>query len=256
LKRLSLSLLAWLVAVHVSAAPSLSYTVINRYPHPETPFTQGLELDGDAVYESSGLYHQSFIARWRLGDRTVLEKHALPAAIFAEGLTLFANRIYVLSWQEHQASIFDKATLNKIGEFTYRGEGWGLTHDNHALIMSDGSDTLRFLDPGDFHSLKNVAVTEDGKPVERLNELEWVPARANQPARVFANIWQTDTIVVIDPENGTVTARLELGQLYPKRSAHADVLNGIAFDQRDDTLLITGKFWPYVFRVQLSEPLR
>jgi glutamine cyclotransferase len=250
--------LCWLLAAPVAASPALSYAVVARYPHPQTPFTQGLELDGDTVYESSGLYYQSFISRWQLSDQKVVDRQDLPAALFAEGLTLFGDRLFVLSWKEQKALVFDRATLRKTGEFAYRGEGWGLTHNAQTLIMSDGSDTLRFLDPHDFHGVKNVAVSDDGRPVERLNELEWIPARADQPARVLANIWQTDTIVVIDPESGAVTAHLDLSKLYPRgqRSAHSDVLNGIALDPRDNTLLITGKFWPYVFRVQLTEPLR
>ncbi|MDB6060434.1 MAG: glutamine cyclotransferase [Verrucomicrobiaceae bacterium] len=258
MRRLFLPVFLVLFALHAAATPSLSYNVIARYTHPDTPFTQGLELDGDIVYESSGLYTQSFIARWHLSDQKVFDKQNLPVTIFAEGLTLFNNRVYVLSWKEQKAAVFDKATLQKIGEFDYRGEGWGLTHSSQALIMSDGSDTLRVFDPEDFHGVKNIAVTDNGQPVERLNELEWIPARGKQPARILANIWQSDIIVVIDPDNGNVTAHLDLSKLYPKgqRSAHSDVLNGIAFDPRDNTLLITGKFWPYVFRVQLTEPLR
>lgn len=245
-------------SVNASAAPTLSYTVVARYAHPDTPYTQGLELDGDTVYESSGLYRQSFISRWQIGEQSAFDKRAVAPEIFAEGLTLLGNRVYVLSWQEQRGTVFDKASLNKIGEFAYRGEGWGLTHDAHALIMSDGSATLRWLDPADFRSVKTLAVSEDGHPVEHLNELEWIPARATQPARILANIWQTNSIVAIDPDTGNVTARLDLSKLYPsgQRSAHADVLNGIAFDPRDNTLLITGKFWPTVFRLRLDEPIR
>ena len=252
-------LLCLLGIAHVcAAAPTLSYKVIARYPHPDQPFTQGFELNGDTIYESSGLYNRSYIARWHLGDQQVLDKQALPPAIFAEGLTIFGNRIFVLSWQEHKATVFDKTTLTKTAELSYEGEGWGLTHNEQALIMSDGSNTLRFLDPADFQSEKTISVSEDGKPVERLNELEWIPKHDGQPARILANIWQTDSIAVIDPASGAVTARLDLGTLYPlgQRSAHADVLNGIAYDARDGTLLITGKFWPTVFRLQLTEPLR
>lgn len=250
------------VITDISAAPTLSYTVVARYAHPDTPYTQGLELDGDTVYESSGLYRQSFISRWQIGDqingKSALGKRAIAPELFAEGLTLFGNRLYLLSWKEQRVTVFDKASLNKIGEFAYRGEGWGLTHDAHALIMSDGSATLRWLDPTDFRSLKTLAVSEDGQPVERLNELEWIPARATQPARILANIWQSNSIVAIDPDTGNVTARLDLSKLYPsgQRSARADVLNGIAFDPRDNTLLITGKFWPSVFRLRLDEPIR
>jgi glutamine cyclotransferase len=251
-------LLSLFGAASTGAAPNLTYTVVARYAHPDIPFTQGLELDGNTMYESSGLYRQSFISRWHLGEQNALDKRAMTPDVFAEGLTLFGQRLYVLSWKEQRATVFDKATLNKIGEFTYSGEGWGLTHDNSALIMSDGSATLRWLDPTDFRSLKNLTVSGDGQPVENLNELEWIPARAGQPARILANIWQTNYIVAIDPDSGNVTARLDLSQLYPRgqRSAHADVLNGIAFDPRDNTLLITGKFWPSVFRLRLDEPIR
>lgn len=260
---LTLLLFCLLGGADTSAAPTLTYTVVARYAHPNIPFTEGLELDGDTVYESSGLYRQSFISRWQIGGPNIggqgaLDKRAIAPEIFAEGLTLFGNRVYVLSWKEQRVTVFDKDTLNKIGELAYRGEGWGLTHDVHALIMSDGSDTLRWLDPTDFHTLKTLPVSEDGHPIDRLNELEWIPARATQPARILANIWQTNSIVAIDPENGNVTARLDLSKLYPsgQRSAHADVLNGIAFDPRDNTLLITGKFWPSVFRLRLDESIR
>lgn len=258
MRSFALTLLLCFNVLGAYAAPNISYTVVERYAHPDTPFTQGLELDGDTVYESSGLYRQSFIARWHLGEQSVRDKRAIAPDLFAEGLTLFGQRLYVLSWKEQRAIVFDKATLNKIGEFAYRGEGWGLTHDTRALIMSDGSATLRWLDPNDFRSLKNLPVSEDGQPIENLNELEWIPARASQPARILANIWQTNSIVAIDPDSGAVTARLDLSRLYPsgQRSAHADVLNGIAFDPRDNTLLITGKFWPSVFRLRLDEPIR
>lgn len=240
-----------------TAAPSLAYTVVARYAHPDLPFTEGLELDGDTVYESSGLYQKSFISRWQIGNQNALDKRAIAPDIFAEGLTLFGNRLYVLSWKEQRVSVFDKTALNKIGEHTYSGEGWGLTHDNHALIMSDGSATLRWFDPTNFRPLKTVAVNENGEPVDDLNELEWIPARGKQPARILANIWQTNSIVAIDPHTGNVTARLDLSKLYPagQRSARADVLNGIAFDPRDNTLLVTGKYWPSVFRLRLDEPI-
>lgn len=239
-----------------SAAPLLDYSVVARYPHPETPFTQGFEIDGDTVYESSGLYRRSFIARWKLGDAHLTQKQPLPPELFAEGLTVLDGRIYTLSWRERRALVFDRTSLRRIAEFEYGGEGWGLAHNGRELVMSDGSDTLRFLDPANFRTVRTLAVTDAGQPVGRLNELEWIPARGDRPPRVLANIWQTDTVVAIDPASGAVTAQLDLGRLYTLRSARADVLNGIAYDARDDTLLLTGKFWPYVYRVRLSGALR
>lgn len=242
---------------YVAATPILRYEVVARYPHPAAAFTQGLELNGDTLYESSGLYQRSYIVAWHLQDQTPQSKQTLPDAFFGEGLTLWNDRIYVLTWREQRGFIFDKTTFKKIGEFSYDGEGWGLTHNDNDLIMSDGSATLRVLNPQTLQVEKTIAVTEDGKSIDNLNELEWIPAHEHNPQRLLANIWQTDSIAVIDPTNGNVTARFDLTNLYPKstRNSHADVLNGIALDPRDHTLLITGKFWPFVYRVRLLDPL-
>ena len=252
------SISSWLIAVHASAAtPTLHYEVIARYAHPDSAFTQGLELSGDTVYESSGLYWHSYIAAWPLQTQTLTHKKALAYSVFGEGLTLWRERIYVLTWREQRGFIFDKNTLKKLGEFSYSGEGWGLTHTEHALIMSDGTDTLRYIDPQTLRVEKTVSICEDGTPIDNLNELEWIPAHDNQPARLLANIWQSDAIAAIDTESGRVTARIDLSKLYPNttRGTHADVLNGIAFDPRDQTLLITGKFWPYLYRIRLLDAL-
>lgn len=240
-----------------AATPTLRYEVVARYPHPEAAFTQGLELSGDTVYESSGLYSHSYIATWSLNTQTLEHKQTLPYSVFGEGLTLWDERIYVLTWREQRGFIFDKNTMKKIGEFSFSGEGWGLTHTDRALIMSDGSAALRFIDPQALREEKTVNVSQDGTPLDNLNELEWIPARNAQPARLLANIWQSDDVVVIDIDSGHVTARIDLSKLYPKttRSTHADVLNGIALDTHDQTLLITGKLWPYVYRIRLLDAL-
>lgn len=251
-------MLCWLIATHACAAsPVLRYEVIARLKHPDNAFTQGLEISGDTVYESSGLYWRSYIATWPLQTQTIASKKSLPYTVFGEGLTVLNDRIYTLSWREKRGFIFDKKTLNKLDEFSYQGEGWGLTHDNHALIMSDGSDTLRFINPTTFATDRSVNVSEDATPIENINELEWIPAHKEQPARLLANIWQSDEIVVINTESGQVTARLDLSKLYPKstRGEKVDVLNGIAFDARDQTLLITGKFWPYVYKIRILDAL-
>lgn len=251
-------LLCWLFTTSTNAStPSLRYEVIARYAHPNSAFTQGLELSGDTVYESSGLYWRSYIAAWPLQTQTIAIKQALPYGVFGEGLTLWNERIYALSWREKRGFIFDQKTLKKLGEFSYAGEGWGLTHSDNALIMSDGTDTLRFIDPNSLTIERALNISENSLPIENLNELEWIPARAEHPARLLANIWQSDDIVVIDIVKGQVTARIDLSKLYPKstRSEKADVLNGIAFDTRDQTLLVTGKFWPYVYKIRILDAL-
>jgi glutaminyl-peptide cyclotransferase len=251
-------ILCSLLAAHVSAAsPALRYEVVARYTHPNSAFTQGFEISGDTVYESSGLYWRSYIATWPLQTQTITLKQSLPYDVFGEGLTLWHDRIYTLSWREQRGFIFDKKTLKKIGEFPYSGEGWGLTHNDNALIISDGTSTLRFIDPETWTTEKSISVKESTTAIDNLNELEWIPAQDTQPARLLANIWQSDEIAVIDATSGQVTGRIDLSKLYPKstRSEKADVLNGIAFDARDRTLLVTGKFWPYVYRIRMLDAL-
>jgi glutaminyl-peptide cyclotransferase len=244
------------------APPLLAFEVVARYPHGTDVFTQGLELDGGALYMSSGLYGRSFIARAMLppappAPALTDARQPLPPQYFGEGLTVWRDRIYVLTWREHRGLIFDRATLRPAGEFAIEGEGWGLAHDERHLILSDGTARLRFLEPDRFTVQKTITVRSAGQPLEQLNELEWIDATGGRPGRLLANVWQTDELVVIDPADGRVTARLDLRQLYPRgrRSPHADVLNGIAWDPRDGTLLVTGKFWPHLYRIRLLQPL-
>ncbi|MFT3930689.1 MAG: glutaminyl-peptide cyclotransferase [Spongiibacteraceae bacterium] len=250
--------LPWLFAAQLSAAaPTLRYEVIARYKHPDNAFTQGLELSGDTLYESSGLYWRSYISSCPLTTGASCTKQSLPYSVFGEGLTLWNDRIYTLSWREKRGFIFDKKTLKKLGEFSYQGEGWGLTHNDAALIMSDGTSMLRFINPNTLVTERSINISDGETPIDNLNELEWIPAHSSQPERLLANIWQSDEIVVIDSEKGRVTARLDLSKLYPKstRSEKADVLNGIALDTRDQSLLITGKFWPYIYRIRVLDAL-
>lgn len=245
------ALLGLLLALPAAAVPAVPFEVTARYDHRTAAFTEGLEVVDGAIYESSGLNRQSYFARWTLDGKEPIRKQALPDEIFGEGLTVLGERIYVLSWQNRRALIFDRKTWKQIGEFAYTGEGWGLTNDGRQLIMSDGTANLRFLDPKDGRVVRTVAVQVNGKPLVRLNELERVGNR------ILANIWQTDTVAVIDPESGAVTARIDLANLYPKglRKPGTDVLNGIALDPADKTLLVTGKFWPTVYRLRLLQPL-
>lgn len=246
--------------------PTLDFQVLAQYPHDANVFTQGLEIADGALYESSGLYGRSFIARTALPPlpppamppaAIADSRQPLSARYFGEGLTIWRDRIYVVTWREQRGLIFERASLRQIGDFAIAGEGWGLTHDTTHLILSDGTAVLRFLDPQSFAVQKTLTVRSGGQPVTQLNELEWIAARPGHPARLLANVWETDELVVIDPADGRVTGRLDLRQLYPhgQRSRRADVLNGIAWDARDDTLLVTGKFWPHLYRLKLQQPL-
>ncbi|MET0379493.1 MAG: glutaminyl-peptide cyclotransferase [Spongiibacteraceae bacterium] len=250
----------------------ISYEILARYPHRTGAFTQGLEVVDDALYESSGLYRASFVTRWYLDQtcdpapdtasastachhKTELRRHIAPE-YFAEGFTVFGDKAFLLTWRSNKGFVLDANTLAIERSFEYPGEGWGLTHDRESLIMSDGSARLRFLDPTTLRQQKTLDVTEHGKPLVYLNELEWIDAGVLAPQpRLLANIWQTDEIAVIDPQTGVVTARLDLRKLYPRRRSGEDVMNGIAFDPADNTLLITGKRWRYLWRIKLQSPL-
>jgi glutamine cyclotransferase len=252
-------LLIWLFAPTLLATPLVSYEEVARYPHRSAAFTQGLELIGDTLYESSGLYHQSFVTRWQLDQpATIAPIQKIADQYFAEGLTVLGDKLYLLTWETGTGLVLNATTLEIERSFNYSGEGWGLTHNNRDLIMSDGTNRLRFINPQTLREEKSLAVYENGKPVTYLNELEWIDAGSltAQP-RLLANIWQTDSIVVIDPESGNVTARINLSTLYPRgqRRSSEDVLNGIAFDRSDNTLLVTGKKWRYLWRLKLQGTL-
>jgi len=220
--------------------------VIRSYPHDREAFTQGLLLHGGKLYESTGLVGRSSLREVDLETGRVIRKVDVPPPIFAEGLALVGDRLIQLTWQNNRALQYDRRTFASQGEFTYRGEGWGLCTAGEQLVMSDGSATLTIRKPADFSVIRTVAVTLDGKPLDRLNELECVDGA------VFANVWTRDLIVRIDPASGRVTHRIDAANLLsPMERQNPDqVLNGIAYDPSDRTFLITGKLWPRLFRVR------
>ncbi|MDX9875098.1 MAG: glutaminyl-peptide cyclotransferase [Spongiibacteraceae bacterium] len=256
-----LALLFWLaIPARASTATLVEWELVKRWPHRSGAFTQGLLWDGDTLLESSGLYGRSWLGRWRPDDTAPPQRVRLSRRYFAEGLTRLDDRLYLLTWREGRALVFDAQTLEQIDSHRYRGEGWGLTDDGERLIMSDGSATLRFVDPENFSELARLQITDGGNPVTQLNELEWIPAAAPLAPgapRILANRWQTEEIVVIDPASGNVTGRLDLRDLYPVRERRPgdDVLNGIAYDPRDATLWVTGKHWPWLYQLRLPAPL-
>ncbi len=226
-------------------APVAGYSVQHAYPHDSTAFTQGLEyLNGD-LYESTGLNGRSSIRKVKLETGAVLQQRAISRDYFGEGLTIWKSALIELTWQSQVAFVYDRDTFEPRRMFSYMGEGWGLTHDATNLIMSDGTADLRFLDPETFKERRRVTVTDGGRPVPRLNELEYVKGQ------VFANIWTTDDIVRIDPVSGRVLGRIDLRGLLPESPTPSDVLNGIAYDQAGDRLFVTGKLWPKLFEIKI-----
>ena len=232
-----------------SAVPRLRPEVLAELPHDPAAFTQGFEIDGGILYEGTGLEGRSQLRELDPDTGAVRRSVPLPGQLFGEGITVVGDRIWQLTWRDGVALEWDRATLTLRREVPLEGEGWGLCDDGGArLVRSDGTDRLRFHDPVTFAERGSVAVTLDGAPVTQLNELECVGGQ------VWANVWQTDRIVRIDPATGQVTAVVDAaGLLDPTRRAAADVLNGIAaVPGGDGEFLVTGKLWPVTFRVRFD----
>jgi glutamine cyclotransferase len=231
-----------------SRVPTYTYEVIKAYPHDVAAFTQGLVFHQGVLYESTGKNGSSSLRRVELETGKVLKKIEVPAQFFAEGLALFNERLYQLTWQTQQGFVYDLDSFKKLREFSYAGEGWGLTRDAHLLIMSDGSSRIRFLDPDTFEAHRMITVQDDGRDIVHLNELEYIKGE------IYANIWLTDRIARIDPQSGKVNAWIDLSGLFPPetRLDSEAVLNGIAYDEASDRLFVTGKLWPKLFEIKLK----
>jgi len=225
-----------------------SYEVVQAWPHDTAAFTEGLLFRNGDLLESTGLNGESTLRDVDLNTGRVLKEISIPAQYFGEGLTVIGSRAYQLTWKNGVGFIYDADTFKQEGQFTYTGEGWGLTTDGHELILSDGTSRIRFIDPGTFQVVRTIDVTEAGQPVENLNELEWVKGE------IFSNVWMTDEIMRIDPATGNVRGVIDLTGLLPpeERKPDTDVLNGIAYDAARDRLFVTGKRWPKVFEIRLK----
>ena len=229
---------------------ALAYEVVASHPHDTSSFTQGLLwLDG-RLYESTGLRGQSVLRIIDLPTGRVLQETAAHPQHFGEGLALVDDQLIWLTWQAGTATVHNRDTLEQTGAFSYAGEGWGLCHDGDRLVMSDGSNTLTFRHPTTFEAMGSVAVTRaDGSPVDRLNELECLGDE------VWANVWFTDRIVVINPDTGAVVAEADMAGIispHPELADSNDVLNGIAYRPDTGTFLVTGKRWPTIFEVRFE----
>jgi glutamine cyclotransferase len=230
------------------AAPVYGFKVVRALPHDPGAFTEGLFLQGGYLYESTGLEGRSSIRKVELATGKVLQKRDLPGAYFGEGIVAWKDKLVELTWQNQIGFVYDLATFKQTGVFRYAGEGWALTRDDRRLIMSDGTAQLRFLDPVSLSETGRLTVTDGGRPVPNLNELEWVKGE------IYANIWQTDRIARIDPRTGKVVGWIDLTGLLDVRSPgpdRPDVLNGIAYDAARDRLYVTGKFWPRLYEIKL-----
>jgi glutamine cyclotransferase len=220
-----------------------TYQVVNVYPHDEAAFTEGLVFEDGTLYEGTGLYGQSTLRRVELETGGVAQLYSLPDGFFGEGITIFEDKIVQLTWKSGKGFVYDKNTFELLQTFEYPTEGWGITYNGSALIMSDGTATLYFLDPETFQTIGEVEV-HDEEPVPSLNELEYIHGM------VYANIWQEDKIAIINPETGHVTGWIDLAGISISEKV-GNVLNGIAYDQNGDRLFVTGKLWSKLYEITL-----
>ena len=228
--------------------PIYGYEVVHVWPHDRNAFTQGLVFHDGKLLESTGEVGHSSLRRVELETGKVVQKIDVPVPYFAEGITLLKGKIYQLTWQDKLGFIYDASTFDKIGTFNYEGEGWGLANDGQSLILSDGSNRIRFIDPDNFQVRKTIAVFDGKMPVNEINELEYIQGE------IYANIWHTDHIVRIDPQAGRIVGWIDLRGLLSSGEVQDEeaVLNGIASDETNGRLFVTGKLWPKLFEIRLT----
>ncbi|HLN88897.1 MAG TPA: glutaminyl-peptide cyclotransferase [Candidatus Binatia bacterium] len=229
-----------------SSFPTLyTYQVVKSYPHDTSAFTEGLVFDNGALYESTGGYGSSSLRLDNLEDGTVRQKFLLPSQYFGEGLTIANGALIQLTWQENTGFIYDKEKFGLRGNFSYSTQGWGLTYNGSELIMSDGTSNLYFLDPITYQKVGQVNVHDGNTPVTNINELEYIKGD------VYANIWLTQKIAIINPKTGAVKGWIDMIGLYQSDDSNV-VLNGIAYDQKTERLFVTGKDWPNIYQITIS----
>ena len=230
------------------AIPVYGVQVVRTTPHDVNAFTEGLFFLGGWFYESTGLEGHSSVRKVKPETGQVVQRANLPPEIFGEGIAPWKGRLVGLTWKNQVGYVLDLDSFDTKGEFRYPGEGWGLTHDDREIVMSDGTADIRFLDPDTLVESHRIHVTAQGKPVDQLNELEWVEGE------IYANIWQSDRIARIDPRTGDVVGWIDCKGLLPAKDftpGRTDVLNGIAYDPATKRLWVTGKLWPKVFEIRL-----
>jgi len=235
--------------------PIIGYSIIKVYPHDTSSYTEGLELKNNSLYESGGNYGSSKLVQKSI-DGNITKSVALAKQYFGEGITILNNKIYQLTWSEHVVFVYDISTFKKTNELHWPYEGWGMTNDGKNIIISTGSSILYFVDPDSFKILNQVSVTDNYGPISKVNELEYVNNF------IYANIYETDNIIKIDPQTGIVVGKLDLSGILQKSGISYDVqkysqssgnvLNGIAYDSSKNSFLVTGKMWPSMFEIKLN----
>jgi glutaminyl-peptide cyclotransferase len=233
-----------------AAVPQYGFDIVHTYPHDPSAFTEGLFYWHGFLYESTGLEEHSSIRKVRIETGEVVQRLDIPAQYFGEGIVNWHGRLISLTWKSNVGFVFDLATFKLQRQFHYDGEGWALTRDDKQLIMSDGTSELRLLNPRTLKETGRIQVTLEGKPLHDVNELEWVNGE------IYANVWQTNWMVRIDPGSGRVVGLVNLsGLLKPTDivNGRTDVLNGIAYDAKGNRLFVTGKNWPKLFEIRLRK---
>jgi len=237
------------IFAHAADLPVQGYEIVHVYPHDTTAFTEGLFYKDGVLYESTGLEGHSTIRKVQLETGDVLQGARLPADVFGEGIVDWGGDLISLTWRNHVGFVMDLATFTLLRKFPVEGEGWALTRNEREIFMSDGTSSLRVLDPKTLEEKRRIPVSAEGKPVDQLNELEWVDGV------IYANIWQTARIARIDPANGHILGWIDLTGLLESQgpvTGHPDVLNGIAYDAKGHRLFVTGKMWPWLFEIKLK----
>ncbi len=230
-------------------APYYGYEVLHTWPHDADAFTQGLVFQGGKLFEGTGQEGRSSLRLVELETGRILKKVDVPSPYFGEGITLLKGKVYQLTWQNQRGFIYDASTFSKLGEFTFTGEGWGLANDGQSLILSDGTNRIRFIDPDNFQVRKTIAVFDGSTRISRLNELEYVRGE------IYANIWHAERIARIDPQTGHIVGWIDLTGLRSQIEVHDEeaVLNGIAYDETNGRLFVTGKLWPKLFEIRVTQ---
>ncbi len=233
--------------VKTTAAVSYTYKIKNVYPHDVDSYTQGLYWHDGYLWEGTGEYENSKLRKVELETGKAVKEISLADKYFGEGIALLDGLIYQLTWREGEAFVYDAGTFERVGSFKYPGEGWGLTTDGERLYMSDGTSTIKVLDPLNFKILSTFEVRDGRRPVRMLNELEWINGR------IWANVYMTDEVAIIDPVTGQLTGRIDFTGLLPQaeRMPYTDVLNGIAYDAETGRIFVTGKKWHKLFEIEL-----
>jgi glutaminyl-peptide cyclotransferase len=229
------------------AAPQYGFRIVKTYPHDRNAFTQGLEYREGFLYEGTGLVGRSALRKVKLDTGQVLQSFDLPQPFFGEGITVLPQQILQLTWQSQTGFIYDKTSFRVLQSFSYPGEGWGMTNDGKQIYMSDGTAQIRVWDPMSLKETRRINVADAGKPVNELNELEFIRGE------IWANVWQTDRIARISPADGRVLGWIDLTGILPKteRTNSDAVLNGIAYDAAGDRIFVTGKLWPKLFEIKI-----